>query len=69
MNEPIKPSDFVVYKHPTPDEIWNGEPLRFYVLEVDRERALIEAVTPSLSIRPTQRANVSELIKVEDLQD
>ena len=62
----IKTGDFVEWINPLPDEIFAGESLKYKVIEVDGERALLEAVTPALHIRPTYRANVELLKNITD---
>lgn len=66
MNESnvIKVGDFVEWVHPFSDETFAGESVKYKVIEIDRGRVLMEAVTPDLHIRPTSRANVEELQKI-----
>lgn len=53
-------NDIVIYKNPMPDEMFNGEPLRFVVTEVNGDRCFIEPVTSSLYYKPVALAMVED---------
>lgn len=62
MNNPeIEVGSIVIYKDPAPDEIFNGEPLRFHVLEVNGDRCLMEPVTIPLYFKPVTLAKIEDL--------
>jgi hypothetical protein len=65
----IKLNSIVVYRNPNPDEIWNGSPLRFVVVEMNGDRCFIEPVTSALYILPRALAMVAELIDVNEITD
>ncbi len=57
--------DFVIFRNPIPEEMFNGEPLRFVVTEVNGDRCFIEPVTSSLYYKPVALVRVDELEVVE----
>jgi hypothetical protein len=62
QDEGLKVGDIVTWRDPFPDERPDE---RWKVLEVDRDRALIEFFDPwKWAIRPTKRVNVGDLRKV-----
>lgn len=65
--EEVKLGSIVVFKDPGPDEMFNGDPLRFVVKEHNGDRCLIEPVTIPLYITPllTVRTEDIEVIKCE----
>lgn len=65
----IKVNSFVVFRDPNPDEVFNGNPLRFIVIELNGDRCIIEPVTSSLYYKPSTLALVSDLQDVNELPE